>query len=198
MPISREASARKAMRGAFNGPGTGERAPRPGAWRGRAVRTGQLLGHRRLEDRHGLAELHRPALELAEDLEDLLGRAGLHLGGDQLGRLAAHPLADAEGGAPGEAERERGELDRAGDGLAGEFAHRAIVVLRQPAQPHSGWSVQRRCATRGQGSDTSSDTPRGTCCPSSAVCTTIAQSPAAIARQRGLGADRGRRRDRAR
>ena len=41
----------------------------------RAVGPGQLLGQRGLEDRQGLAELHRPALELAQDLEHLLGRA---------------------------------------------------------------------------------------------------------------------------
>ena len=41
---------------------------------------GQLVGQRRLEDRHRLAELHRPALELAEGAEELLGGALLDLG----------------------------------------------------------------------------------------------------------------------
>ena len=63
----------------------------------RAVRAGQLLGQRRLEDRHGLAELHGPALELAEHLEELLGGAGLDLGGDQLGRAGRRPACRGRG-----------------------------------------------------------------------------------------------------
>ena len=62
-----------------------------------AVGAGEVLGQGRLEDRHGLAELHRPALELAEHLEQLLGGARLHLGGDDLGRPAARCGGRARG-----------------------------------------------------------------------------------------------------
>ena len=64
--------------------------------------------------RHGLAELHRPALELAEHPEQLLGGACLDLGGDHLGRAAADPLAEPERRPSGEAQRQRRELGRAG------------------------------------------------------------------------------------
>ena len=53
-----------------------------------------LVGQRRLEDRHRLAELHRPALELAQGAEQLLGGALLHLGQHRLGRGAADALAE--------------------------------------------------------------------------------------------------------
>ena len=74
-----------------------------------AVRGGDLLGHRGLEHRQRLAELHRPALELAEDGEELLGGALLQLRGHRVGGAAREPLADAQGGAPRSAEGERGE-----------------------------------------------------------------------------------------
>ena len=66
-----------------------------------AVGRGDLLGHRRLEDRQRLAELHRPALELPEHREQLLGGALLQLGGDGVGGPAGEPLAQAQRGAPG-------------------------------------------------------------------------------------------------
>ena len=81
-----------------------------------AVRPGQLLGQRRLEDAHRLAELHRPALELAEHPEQLVGGAGLDLGSNQFGRPAPDPLPQPEGGAPGEAERQCCQLHGARDG----------------------------------------------------------------------------------
>ena len=58
---------------------------------------GDLLGHRGLEDRQRLAELHRPALELAEHGEQLLGGPLLQLGVDLLGRPARQLLAHARG-----------------------------------------------------------------------------------------------------
>jgi len=88
----------------------------------------ELLGKGRLEDRQRLPELHRAALELPQHLEELLGRAGLQLGGDELGRLAPHPLAEAEGGAPGEAQRQRGQLGRSGHGIARKVTHPVIVT----------------------------------------------------------------------
>ena len=53
-----------------------------------SIGRGRFLGQGRLEDRQGLAELHRPALELAQHLEQLFGRAALQLGGDLFARLA--------------------------------------------------------------------------------------------------------------
>ena len=90
---------------------------------GLAVRAGEVLRQRRLEDRHGLAELHGPALELTEHPEQLLSGAGLDLGRDDLRGSAADPLAQAERRAPGEAQREPRELDRAGHGASRELGH---------------------------------------------------------------------------
>ena len=48
------------------------------------VEAGELRREGGLEDRQGLPELHRAALELAEHAEDLVGRAVLDLGGNEL------------------------------------------------------------------------------------------------------------------
>ena len=61
------------------------------AGQGLAVGAGEVLGQGRLEDRHGLAELHGPALELAEHLEQLLSGARLDLGRHHLGGPPAEP-----------------------------------------------------------------------------------------------------------
>ena len=53
-----------------------------------AVGGRRLFGQRGFEDRQGLAELHRAALELAQHLEQLLGGAPLQLGGDVIARAA--------------------------------------------------------------------------------------------------------------
>ena len=60
-----------------------------------AVGPGQLVGQRRLEDRHRLAELHRAALEVTQGAEQLLGGALLDLGEHRLGGGATDPLAQA-------------------------------------------------------------------------------------------------------
>jgi hypothetical protein len=95
---------------------------------GLAVGTGEVLGQRRLEHRHRLAELHRPALELAEDPEELLGGAGLHLRGDDLGGPAAEPAPEAPGGPAGIPERQSRELGRASHGATREIIHVPIVA----------------------------------------------------------------------
>jgi hypothetical protein len=69
-----------------------------------AVGRRHLLGHRRLEHRQRLAELHGAALELPQDGEQLLRRALLQLGGDSIGRAAGEPLAEAERRAAGRPE----------------------------------------------------------------------------------------------
>ena len=88
-----------------------------------AVRTGEVLRQGGLEDRHGLAELHRPALELAEHPEQLLGGAGLDLGRHDLRGSATEPLAQTDRRAPREAQRQTGELDRAGHGTTRQLGH---------------------------------------------------------------------------
>ena len=103
----------------------------------RPVGAGQLGRQRRLEDRQRLAELHRPALELAEHPEDLVRGALLDLLSDDLRRLAPDPPGYPERGPAGEAERQPGKLraplDAAPRYVAaparGKLAH--IVILRQ-------------------------------------------------------------------
>ncbi len=56
------------------------------------VGAGEVFGQRGLEDGQRLAELHRSALELAEDAEQMLGGALLELGGD-LRRRRCHRRA---------------------------------------------------------------------------------------------------------
>ncbi len=61
-----------------------------------AVGPGDLLGQRRLEHAQRLAELHRPALELAERPEELLGGPLLDVGQHRLRRRPAQSLAEPE------------------------------------------------------------------------------------------------------
>src|SRR5690606_28410800 len=89
----------------------------------RAIGARDLLRKSRLEDRQGLAELHRAALELAEHLEELLGGALLKLAADKFRGLAHDPLAESPRRPPGEAERERGQLGGPGDRLARKIRH---------------------------------------------------------------------------
>lgn len=58
-----------------------------------AVRARDLLGEGGFEDGHGLPELHGAALELSENLEELVRRALLQFPPDDLGRLPADPFA---------------------------------------------------------------------------------------------------------
>src|SRR5690606_14418553 len=97
------------------------------------VRPGQLFGQGRLEDGERLAHLHRAALELAEDGEELLGGALLNLRGDHLGGHPGDPFAETEDGPTSEAERQRGELGGPGDGSARDIAHPIIVTDYVPA-----------------------------------------------------------------
>ena len=94
---------------------------------GGPVGAGELLGHGRLHDRQGLPELHGSTLELTEHGEELLGGAGLELGGDRLGRCAPDATSEAHGGAPGMAQGQADELGGTGQGPPGDVAHPAIV-----------------------------------------------------------------------
>src|SRR5580658_8777742 len=88
------------------------------------VRAGDLRGQRRLEDGQRLAELERPALELAQDPEDLLGGALLDFLRDDLGRSPAQALAEPERGAADQAHRQGRQLGGARDGSARQVTRR--------------------------------------------------------------------------
>jgi hypothetical protein len=92
-----------------------------------AVRAGELLRQRRLEDGQRLPHLHGAALELAQHAEQLLGGALLDLGGDGLRVDPGDSLAEAQRGTPSEAERQRGELHGARHGATGYVGHPIIV-----------------------------------------------------------------------
>ncbi|CAB4851417.1 unannotated protein [freshwater metagenome] len=99
------------------------------------VRGEQFFGQCHLENAHGLAELHRAALEFTEGLEDLLGRPLLDLTRDELGVLAADPLTEPECGASCVPERERGQAGTTAHGTAGKVGHTTIVRV-VPPHPH--------------------------------------------------------------
>jgi len=118
-PVGAELAGQHGMHGAGGERRCGLLQPGEGL----AVGTGEVLRQRRLEDRHGLAELHRPALELAEHPEQLLSGAGLDLRRHDLRGPAPDPLAQTDRHAPREPERQPGELDRASHCTAREFGH---------------------------------------------------------------------------
>ena len=102
------------------------------------VGPGDLGGQRCLEDRQGLPELQRTALQLAEDLEDLLCGPLLDLLRHDLGRASAEALAKAERGPAGQTNRQGGEFRRPGHGTAGQVVHgyrgaQVLVVSPAPA-----------------------------------------------------------------
>ena len=90
-----------------------------------AVRAGDVVGQHGLEEAERLPELHGPALQLAEHLEQLLGGLLLQLVAHLLGGRATDPAAQAEGRAAGEAEGQRGEPGAAAQAAAGD----AVVLL---------------------------------------------------------------------
>ena len=89
----------------------------------RPVRPGELRRQRGLEDGQRLAELHRAALELPQDPEDLLGRPLLYLGRDQFGGAAAEALSEAQRGASGQPNGEGRQFGGARQSPAREIAH---------------------------------------------------------------------------
>src|SRR5262249_46715816 len=95
---------------------------------GGPVRPRDLGRQRRLEDRQRLAQLHRAALELTQDAENLLGGALLYLLRDDLGRTAADPLSDPDGGAARQPDRQPGHFGRPGHRVPGHVVHTEIVA----------------------------------------------------------------------
>ena len=124
------------------------------------VRAGDLRRQGRLENGQRLAELHRSALELAQDAENLLGGALLDLGGDDLGRPATEPLAQAERGPASQAGGEGGQFRGPGHGTSGEIVHPSILSqdAERLLQRHCGWGSQL-CRRHCQSGSTSSSVP---------------------------------------
>ena len=89
----------------------------------RPVRPREFRGQRGLEDGQRLAELHRAALELPQDPEDLVGRPLLDLGGDQFGGAPADALAEPQRGPAGQPNGEGRQFGCAGESTPGEIAH---------------------------------------------------------------------------
>src|SRR4051812_15235769 len=112
----------------------------------RAVRAGEVFGQRSLEHRQRLAELHRPALELAEDAEQLLSGARLQLARDQLGGSAPDALAEADRPSSCHPQRETRKLGATRDRPPGHVAHITIVAEASAApHPHDGCgAIERR------------------------------------------------------
>ncbi len=75
-----------------------------------AVRLAELLGDRGLEHRQGLAHLHRAALELTEDREQLVGGLFQELGLDLVPGLSGQPFTEPDRCPTGESDRNAGQL----------------------------------------------------------------------------------------
>ena len=113
-----------------------------------AVRAGDVVGQHRLEQAQRLPELHRPALELAEHLEQLLRGPLLQLLADLLGGRAADPSAEAEGRA---ARRSRGGARPAARCGASRRARcgRRTSAVSASARPWRGAASRGRSGTTG-------------------------------------------------
>ena len=95
---------------------------------GGPVRFGDLRGQRGLEYRQRLPELHRTALELTQDPEDLSCRPLLDFLVHQLSRPAAQALAASQRGPTRVPDRQPGQPGRAGDSMTGQIAHEPPLV----------------------------------------------------------------------
>ena len=94
---------------------------------GGPVRSGDLRGQRGLEYGQRLPELHRAALELAQDPEDLSCRPLLDFQVHQLSWPAAQALAGSQRGPARVPGRQPGQPGRAGDSMAGQIAHDPLL-----------------------------------------------------------------------
>ena len=91
------------------------------------VRAGDLRRHRGLEYGKCLPELHRAALELAKDPEDLLCRPLLDFLGHHLSWPAAQAPAGSQRGPASEPDRQPSQSGCAGDTMAGQITHDPIL-----------------------------------------------------------------------
>ena len=92
-----------------------------------AVGLAVLLGDGGFHDRQGLADLHRAALELAQDGEQLLGSLVHQFGVDLVLRLSGQTLPEAHGGPPGHADRQRGQFGVPRSAPTLDVAHHTII-----------------------------------------------------------------------
>src|SRR5690606_37463613 len=99
-----------------------------------------LFGHPGFDHRQRLAELHRPAFELTQHPEHVLGRALLDVETDGLSRLTAETPAESERGSPGRTQRQGGELESSVDGVAGRIAHTPTVTREASPMPRRNHS----------------------------------------------------------
>ncbi len=99
---------------------------------GGPVRFGDLRGQRGLEYGQRLPELHRAALELAQDPEDLSCCPLLDFLVHQLSWPAAQPLAPSQRGPACVPGRQPGQSGRAGDSMTGQIAHEPPLVYAGP------------------------------------------------------------------
>jgi hypothetical protein len=99
---------------------------------GGPVRFGDLRGQRGLEYGQRLPELHRAALELAKNLEDLICCPLLDFLGHQLSWPAAQAFAGSQRGPACEPDRQPSQFGRAGHTMAGQIAHDPILSHAGP------------------------------------------------------------------
>ena len=159
-----------------------------------AERARQLVGHRGLEDRQRLPELHRAALELAQHGEKLLGAARHQLCGDLLTVAAGEAPAPPGRGPARDPEGKAGELGRARGGTPRDVthfngladAHHLMIVPRSSRGPHvcaggGAPHVQSGCAGHGR----RSSSPEARSSSRVAPSTGGARRPAAALRRPG-------------
>jgi len=108
---------------------------------GGAVWFGDMRRQRGLEYGQRLPELHRAALEVAKDREDLICRPPLDFLSHQLGWPAAQSLAGPQRGPAREPGRQPGQPGGAGDSMARQISHGCI--LPHTARLHRRDSVHR-------------------------------------------------------
>ncbi len=110
-----------------------------------AVGLAELLGHRGLHHRQCLADLHRAALELAEDGEQLIGGLLHQLGVDLVARLPGQSLSEAQRGPARKADRNAGQLRVAGGSPAPDVCHAPHHPRRFGTGNHRCQHWQRGC-----------------------------------------------------
>ena len=92
-----------------------------------AVRLAELLWNGSFHHRQGLADLHRAALELPENGEELLGRFFHEFGVDLVLRFAGQPLAEPECCPARDATGEAGQLCVTCSAPAFDVCHASII-----------------------------------------------------------------------
>jgi hypothetical protein len=92
-----------------------------------AIRFAELFGDGGLHHRKRLPHLHRPALEFAENGEQLVGGLLHQLGVDLVSRRAGESLAEPERGSSGEPDGKRSQLRVARCPTTLDVCHDSII-----------------------------------------------------------------------